>query len=883
MRLLELILCCFPASFRLRFGDEMRDQLRRDHAAARRRGWSTTLAYVVRTASSLVLSGWAERLSPTWTDTPATHRNARRRKTVIDTWTRDIRHAVRSLLRAPGFSLAVIATLGLAMGVVTGIYTVIDKVLLDPLPFEDTERLVHIAASAPGSDLPPEFRTSAEFYVHYLENAKSLEGLSTYNSFTNTARVDDRIERIRMSAPTPTLFSTLGVDPVLGRLPEVEDEDRVVVLSHEMWTSWFGADPGVLGRMVYISGEDREIIGVMPEDFWFPRDGVQLWYPDVIRAEDITPGRFGFFLVGRMAPGASVDGVRDELQTLALQLPDRFGGSPRYRELIQQYRPVVRPIEEQLLGEIIQPLWMLLGAVVLVLLIACANVANLLLVRSERRQSELAIRKAIGATRARLVVGQLTEAVILSLAGGVVAIVLAAITVPLLVQAAPERMPRIGEVAVGPATVGYAFALALITALLCGLLPAFRGSVPSLSRLRETTRGGGAGRRHWGRGALVVAQTALALVLLIGAGLLLRSVNKLRAVDPGFVAENVFSFQIAPEAPHLNDTATYAQFHVDFMDRLRALPGVETVGLVENLPLDEGTGQLRFQTDREVAEEGGGTLLSFTYAAGDYFEAMGVERLEGRDFTEAEQLEGSGVVIVSHSAAESLFPGEEALGKRIKNGDDPWQTVIGVVADVHQNGFAAEAESTVYLPMSYGRPISSPAYVVRSALAGDLAPPVRELVRQHAPNAPMYRIYTMEQLVSRSMLGLFFTMTTLGVAAALALALGAIGLYGVLSYLVAERRREIGVRMAMGAEPRAVQWMVLRQGARVVALGLTLGLIAAVFVTRGFSALLYGVSTHDPTTYVGMTGVLLLIALVAVYLPARRASAVDPIRSLRAE
>lgn len=882
MRLLESFLLCFPASFRARFGDEMREQLQLDLADARARGLGATTLYFVRTATGILVFGVAERLAPTWSELPRTaSRTARRRRPVIDTLTRDMRHAARSLLRAPGFSLAVVATLGLAMGVVTGIYTVIDKVLLEPLPFEGTDRLVHIAGSAPGSDLPPEFRTSLEFYVHYKENAKGLEGLSTYNWFTSTIRVDERIERVRMASPTQGLFSTLGVDPILGRTPVPEDDDGVVVLSHDMWTNWFGADPGVLGRLVYVSGEDREVIGVMPEDFWFPQDGVQLWYPDVVRAEDLTPGRFGFFLVGRLAPGVTTEALREELQALALQLPDRFGGSARYREMIERHRPVVRPLEEELLGEIAQPLWMLLGAVGLVLLIACANVANLLLVRSERRQAELAIRKAIGATRVRLIIGQLTEAVILSMAGGVVAVLLAMMTVPLLVQSAPTRMPRISEVAVGPATLGYAFALALVTAMLCGLLPAVRGSVPSLTRLRETTRGGGS--RQWGRSALVVAQTGLALVLLIGAGLLLRSVDKLRAVDPGFDARDVFSFQIAPEAPSLNDTATFAQFHLDFMDRLRALPGVETVGVVENLPLEEGTGQIRFQTDREVTEEGGGTLLNFTYTAGDYFEAMGIERVAGRDFTQAEQLESSGVVILSRSAADRLFPNGEALGQRIRSGDDPWQTVVAVVADVHQNGFADVAESTVYLPMSYGRPISSPAYVLRSSLAEDLTPPVRELVRQHAPNAPMYRVFTMEQLVSRSMLSLFFTMTTLGVAAALALTLGAIGLYGVLSYLVAERRREIGVRMAMGAEPRAVQWMVLRQGARVVGLGLVLGLAGAVFVTRGFASLLYGVSTHDPTTYAGMTALLVLIALIAVYLPARRASAVDPIRSLRSE
>ena len=547
-------------------------------------------------------------------------------------FTRDFKQALRALLRTPGLLVLAVVTLGLAIGANAGIFSVIDTVLLNGLPYADSDRLVYVAGSAPGSDMPEEFPLAIEFFVQYQEQSKLIENVSTFNSFTNTLRLDDRIERVRMSAPTTQLFETLGVQPMLGRLPVPEDEDQVVVISHNLWTTWFGSDPNILDRTVNVFGSDRPVIGVMGPDFWFPNDGTLLWIPQVVDTEEIQPGRFGQPLVARLAPGAQPEALIAELQTLARQLPDRFGGSANYAVLIEQYRPLVRPIQERLLGNVTGPLWILLGSMVLVLMIACANVANLFMVRAERRQPDLAVRRALGAGRSRLVLSQLAEAVVVAGLAGILAVILAWAAVPLLIAAAPADVPRLSEVGIHPTTLLFTFAASVFAALLCGLVPAVRFSAPNLARLHEGGRGS-VQRRRWGVNALVAAQTALALVLLIGSALLLRSFDKLRNVDPGYDTADVFTFQIAPEGEHLQDAPSYARFHTDFMQRVATLPGVETVGIVENVPLNEGVRSGRFRTEATVGEEDAGTLLSFTWSAGDYFRAMGIEVFQGRTFT----------------------------------------------------------------------------------------------------------------------------------------------------------------------------------------------------------------------------------------------------------
>jgi putative ABC transport system permease protein len=800
-------------------------------------------------------------------------------------WTTELRLAVRALIRTPGFALITIGTLGLAIGVNAGIFSVVDTVLLRPLPYPHPERLIYVGSTAPGSQMSPEFGVSPELYLQFGEQSKLLNGVALFNSFTSTLRTADRVERIRMSAPTWNLFSTLGVRPILGRLPVAEDESRVMVISYALWQTWFGGDPAVIGKSYQAGGSNRVVIGVMGPDFRFPTDGTLLWFPTPVRAAGLVPGDFGARLVARMKPGASIAAVASELTGLAHQAPERFGGPPSYAHLMTQYRAVVRTLAQTMLGPVSTALWVLLGAVLIVLLIACANVANLFMVRAEGRQRDLAVRRAIGAGRGQLIRLQMAEAIVVAGCSGLLAMLLAVITLPIFVRAAPDGIPRIGDVHIGLVTLLFVVGAALVAAVACGLTPAIRASDPDLTRLREGGRGATRGR-PWLRDGLVVAQTGLALVLLISSGLLIRSFAKLAQVKPGYDTRDVFTFQIAPSRPTLNDGPTFAQFQLNFMDRLRALPGVQSVGLVDNVPLNEGTQSGRFQVEGATNPDAS-VLLNSTFTAGDYFRTMGIAVLRGHPFTNAEA-STPGHIVISKSAANLLWPAADPIGRRIRfEGDSVWQTVTGVVDDVLQDDFRTKAEAVIYLPMVGATPrswaVSSPAYVVKTTRAETIAPEVRALVREVAPEAPMYRVYTMAGLAADSLASLSFMMMTLGLAAALALILGSVGLYGVLSYVVAQRTREIGVRMALGADAARVRWMVVRQGARVVGLGVVIGLAVALASTRALGSLLFGVGAIDVPTFLGMSAVLLLVGMLASYLPARRASSVDPIESLRGE
>jgi predicted permease len=799
-------------------------------------------------------------------------------------WPNDLRHAVRALRRSPGFAVVTIGTLGLAIGANVGMFSVVDAVLLHPLPYGDVDRVVYIAGSAPGSDMPDEFGVSLEFLPQYREQSQLLDDVAIYGSFTSTLRTPDRVERIRMSQATPSLFSVLSATPLVGRLPVPEDGSGVVVLSYGLWQSWFGGDSAVLGRSLDVSGASRTVIGVMGPEFRFPVDDTQLWFPATVRLDDLTPGRFGTPMVARMKPGVTPAALASELTGLARRLPERFGGTPSYARTMAQYVAVVRPLKEELLGTVARPLWVLLGAVGFVLLIACANVANLFVVRADARHRELAVRRAIGAGRWPLIRLQLAEAIVVALCAGAVAVVLASWALPLFVRAAPENIPRISTVSLGRPALLFTLVAALGSALACGLVPAIRVSEPDMLRLREGGRGA-TRQRGWARDGLIAAQTALALVLLIGSGLLVRSFAKLSHVDPGYDTRDVFTFQIAPERETLNDGPSFARFDLAFMDRLRALPGVESVGLIENVPLNEGTRSQPFHP--EGADADVQPLLNFTWTAGDYFKTMDIALLRGRVFTDADQLSGVRQVILSESAADLVWPGLDPIGRRLTSESPDGFTVIGVVEDVLQDNFRDPPEPVVYLPLVGPTPdswaMSSPAYVLKTDRAEFIAPEVRALAREVAPEAPMYRAFTMAGLAEDSMAQLSFLMLTLGIASTLALILGSVGLYGVLSYVVGQRTREIGVRMALGAAAGEVRRMVVLQGARVVAIGIVIGLVVALASTRALGSILYGVAAFDAPTFAGMTALLIGVGVLASYLPARRASRVDPVEALRGE
>ncbi len=519
----------------------------------------------------------------------------------------DLRIAARSLKKTPVFATAAILTLALAIGANTAIFSVIHAVLIDPLAFPEPDRLVSIQGSAPGSDVSGTFGLGHEFYVEYQENAKTLEDVALYDEMQSTMRADDHVERLFMSYATPSLFSTLGVEPVIGRLPTEKDEhESVVVISHRLWMTWFGGDPSVLGRKFDISGPQKTVVGVMGPEFRFPQEETAVWIHD-----RVTPpkevGNFDHNVVGRLSPGTDYESLRAELTSLARRLPGRFGGDGRFSRTIEQYRPVVRSLEEDLVGDLKRPLWILMGTVGIVLLIACANVANLLIVRAESRRGDMAVRSALGAARVVLIRSHMAEALLLAALGGAGGVLLAWVGVPLIVRAAPGNIPRLSSVEVDATALLFTAGVATLAALASGFLPALRFSkLEIMSGLRNSLRVG-AGPNVWTRDALVVVQTAAALVLLVGSGLLFQSFRELRSVDPGFDIEDIFTFQMAPDLrqqfPGGVDGPKAAQFHYAFMDRMAALPGVQSVGLVDRLPLDEGAGTQRFETERT---EGGG-------------------------------------------------------------------------------------------------------------------------------------------------------------------------------------------------------------------------------------------------------------------------------------
>ncbi len=815
---------------------------------------------------------------------------------MIEGWARDFGLAARSLRKAKGFTAITVGTLALAIGANTAIFSVVDAVLLDPLDYPAAERLVVIRASAPGTDMPPEFSVGPEFFVQYREEADMLEDLGMYRTAQTTVRTDERTERLFIAQATPSLYTTLGARPTLGRLPTVEDaRGSVGVISHRLWEEWFGMDPEVIGRSLEVSGRVITIAGVLDPGFRFPSDRTSVWVHAMLGdPENLRPGNLGFGLIGRMRSGVGPDDLATQLAPLAARIPERFGdGPPRYQQIMENHRPVVRSLEEELVGEVQRPLWLLLGTVGLVLLIACANVANLFLVRAESRRTDLAVRQALGAGRGGLIRGQMAEAFLLAGAGGAVGALLAWAGIPLLVRAAPESIPNLDLTRLNGTALLFTAALALVTAAAFGLLPALRSSQPRMvGGLRQAGVVGLGGSRLT-RSGLVFLQTATALVLLVGSGLLMRSFYTLTQVDPGYDTADVFSFQVAPSRDELNDGPSFARFHTEFMERVAALPGVESVALTNWLPLDEGAGDTRFYT-REMLQSGEQPpIVNFTFVGGDYFGTMGISVLRGRGLDDRDQ-RGVPAAVVGESTARLLWPGEEALGQMIAITPDSatFVPVVGVVEDILLESFRqAEPDPMVYLPMqgptgsALGREwaVGSPAYVVKTPRADVIAADIRALMLEVVPESPMYRIFTMEGLERRSMAQLSFTMMMLAISSILALILGAVGLYGVLSYVVSHRRREIAVRMTLGAEARTVRQMVVLQGARVAVGGVAVGVLAAAALARVLDSLLYGVETLDPPTFVVMSALMLSVAVLASYIPARRASAVDPMASLRSE
>ncbi|MGH7663673.1 MAG: ABC transporter permease [Gemmatimonadaceae bacterium] len=822
-----------------------------------------------------------------------------------------LRYASRSLRRTPAFTVTALLTLVIGIAACVAIFAVVHGVLLRPLPYGTPDRLAGVSHDLPPLSLSRVGQTSATYFT-YKRFARALEGIGAYdNGAVNVAEPGGGTtpQRITSSWISASVIPLLEVNPAMGRtFTEQEDSPggpSVVVISDGLWRARFGADPNIIGRTIGVNGITHEIVGVMPRGFQFPATGTELWLPLRLDPNDPNPGGFNYGSVARLRSGLS---VMDAQRDLASVLPRMVEISPTVapgismQMLLDQAKPspVITPLREEMTGDIAGTLWMVAAAAGLVLLVACFNVANLILVRADGRQREFAVREALGAGRARVLVHFLAESAVLAAIAGASGLAVAWVAVRALVVAAPVGIPRLTEVEIGAAAVAFTVLIAVFVAVVCSAIPALRiGRV----RLSTALRGGGGGGRggtagiteHRVRGALVAAQIALALVVLAGSGLLLRTFQKLHAVQPGFDADGVATFWMSlPAARYPDDSAT-SRFYARLTDRVAGLPGVRAVGISSRLPLvSHGLSQNPFYAEDDPSSSTAiPPIQIFTTVDGGYFRAMGIPLLAGRTFDHL-GTQRPDEAVVSQATAEQFWQdptGTRAVGKRFRTfPEGPWYTVMGVVGNARDTALTAPPSQTVYFPqvpageMDFGQAQRTMALVVRTA--GEptaITNAVQRTIRELDPALPTFDVQPMTAVLRASMARLSFVMLILGTAAAVTLVLGAVGLYGVMAYLVTLRSRELGVRIALGAEPRAVAAMMTRQGLALTGIGIVAGLGVFALVARFLRSFLFGVAPSDPVTLVVASLMLVAIALLASWVPARRASRVDPADALRAE
>jgi predicted permease len=810
-------------------------------------------------------------------------------------WMSDVRVSARALRRRPGYTTAAALTLALGIGANVAIFTVVNAVLLRPLPYPDADRIVSIAHHAPALDLP-ELNNSEGTLNFYHGNAGFFSSLGAFTQAQHNLVGGDRPERVELTAVTPEIFDVLRVRPALGRpfgpADAAEGAPPVAILTDATWRTRFGADPGVLGRTIELDGTSTEIVGVMAKGFAFPDEDAVALVPVAIDPNG-TFGAFGMEAVGRLAPGVTVAQAQQRATELQSRLYDFFPDlTPGFLEQAG-WSVTVERYQDRLIGDdVARALWIVLGTVGVVLLIACANVANLFLVRAESRQKELAVRAAMGAGSGRIAAGFLAEAVLLGAAGGLVGVLLAWGGVTILVAHGPGALPRLREISVDGTSLAFAAVVSVGASLFLGALPLLRYRAGALARiLRDGGRGSTDGReRHRTRSFLVTAQLALALVLLVGSGLMLRSFDRLRRVDPGFDPSGALTVGMSLGEGIRGRNAEGATFYRRVAYEVAALPGVTAVGLTSRAPMGEGDANGgSFYIEGEPRDESRLPPVAMYKAVGaDYLKAIGQPLLKGRDLERADW-EGGAPVLLVNEAFEKAYLGGSALGKGLKWDEEAeFAHVVGVVADAHEFGLREEVRPVAYLPMVVGNwsyPGMSRMYLVVRG-DGKATPPVaaiRDVVRRLGPDVPITTVRTMDEIMARSVAQTSFTMILLGIAAGVALFLGAIGLFGVVSYVVGQRTREIGVRVALGAAGADIRTMVFRQSAVVAMAGVAVGLVGALALTRLMGAILFDVSTRDPITFVAAPLLLLAVLAFATWLPARRAARVNPIDALRAE
>lgn len=810
----------------------------------------------------------------------------------------DIRVAARSLARSPGFAVVATVTLALGIGAATAIFTLLHSVVIEPLPYPEPERLVSIKHPVPGLDPEWRWNVSEAGYFHFRENNRRFEDIAVYQQPTMALATDAPAEQIRTASVSANIFQLLGARPALGRLLLPSDNepgaDRVVVLGHELWLNRFGGDAGIVGRTVLMSGASVEIVGVTEPGFDLPDAQTDLWWAVTISPTNPPVNWHRFDTIGRLRPAVTEQAATADLARLVDQFSDVFPqayGNSFMEE--SRFSVDVTWLRDEVVGDMAATLWILFAAVGLVLFVACANVANLFVVRAHARRGEVAIRSALGATRRNLARTYVSEGALLGTTAGLLGLLLAHGAVRLLRATAPSEVPRLDAVALGWESVAGAMGIALAAGTVFGLLPILRRRLDRLAQ-NEQGRGGTASvRTHAVRGALVAGQVALALVLLASAGLLVQTFRNLREVDPGLDPERVLAVSVALPFASYRDYESTARFYRELLDQIEALPGVVSAGATQALPLASGGGcALVFVDDPEAQQRNTSCFASTVQVTPGYFRTMGI-RVDGRAPTWADMEAGRGEAVVTRALAERLWEHDRVLGRGIKGngGEPPFYEIVGVASDVRGTGLDEPPVPRVYFPMlplegtSLWSPPRGMDVVVKTATARpeNLAGSIREIVASMDPLVPIGDVRTMDRVVAQSMGRTTFATLMLAIAAGMALVLGLVGLYGVVAYTVEQRRPEIGIRMALGAAAPRISGMVLAQSARIVGVGIAIGAVAALLATRALSALLFEVSPSDPLTLATVCLLLAGVALGASWLPARRAARVDPMIALRAE
>lgn len=806
---------------------------------------------------------------------------------------KDLRFGIRGLLKHPGFTAIVILTLAVGIGASTAIFTVVNSVMLRRLPYRTANRIVAIQELNPKGERT---QSTAANFLDWRAQQTVFEQLAAIKTSNSNLNLPDQTERIDVAQTSANFFDVFGLDAQAGRLFIAGDEqaghEPIVVLSDRLWRRRFGADPGIIGKPITFDGKNYIAVGVAPAGFQYP-DQTEAWFPPLrlvpefnVNVDPTQNRGMGYLTaIALLKPGVTVQPAATEMETITARLRQQYPdtNSRRFNRVVG--------LQDHLIGGSNTMLWLLFGAVVFVLLIACANVANLLLASAAARSKEMAIRAALGASRMRVLRQLLTESAVLALAGGVLGLLLAFFGVAAIKGLLPQDFPRLTEIGIDWRVLGFTLLVSMLTAFLFGFAPALHISKADVQEaMKEGSRGNvGSARRTRLRHALIIAEVALSVVLLAGAGLLFRSFMRLQSVNVGFTPQQVLTARLSPSDPKFKTNADFVAFYDQLAERVRSLPGVQSVGLISNLPLRKGP-NARFRIDgRPILTPDKWAPASLRSVGQDYFRAMNIPIVQGRVFNDQDNDKVPLKLLVNQALVEKNFPGEDPIGKRLtfgatdKDKQPIWTEIVGVVANVRSVELKEEAQPEVYFSMRQS-PFPHNAIVIRSTVEpSSLTPALRQAVVEVDRTVPISEIQTMDHIVSESVTQPRFNLFLLGLFSAIALLLSAAGIYGVTAYSVTQRTQELGIRIALGAQVSDVLKMILGQGMVVITIGLVIGLAAAFALMRLMRSLLFGIGENDPLTFVAITLVLAAVALLACFIPARRAAKVDPLIALRAE